>query len=219
MRTRAEVAGSLRARWSLGGCAFAGALRVAAVSCVLILSACAGMRSPPLLAPEAQEVLLRDLSAFTLSGNATVISTHDSIRAGLKWTQDAGESRVRLSGTFAGSVTVTWQPGAVRLESSKGQRLQGAEAEQALVDELGFIPPFEALRYWVLGLEAPGEPAIERTTSDSGRIEELKQQQWRIRYKEWRNVRVRGGAVAVPRQMTVSRDDLRLTVIVRKWEL
>lgn len=194
------------------------ALQFAAGITALFLSACAGMRMPPLLAPEAQEALLRDLPEFSLRGQTRVVSAKDSFSSNLSWTQDEAESVVRLS-VFGGSLTATWRPGLLKLVSSKGQRLEGVEAEQALVDELGFLPPFESLRYWVLGLEAPGEPATGRTPSEAGRIAELQQQQWRIVYREWSTVRARGGAVALPRRMIASRDDLRLTVIVRKWEL
>src|SRR5690606_15668410 len=142
------------------------------------------------LAPEAQEAFLRELAEFSLRGQSRVVTAKDSFSSNLSWAQDDGQAVVRLS-VFGGSLTATWQPGLLKLVSSKGGRWEGAEAERALVDELGFLPPFESLRYWMLGIEAPGEPATGRTPSESGRIAELRQQQWRIVYKEWQSVKVR----------------------------
>ena len=46
----------------------------------------------------------------------------------------------------------------------------------------GFVPPFEALRYWVLGLAAPGEPPVDVQAGADGQVTQLTQQGWKIRY-------------------------------------
>src|SRR5688572_4964859 len=125
----------------------------------LLLAGCASTPQRPLLAPEAQESLLRELAGFSINGKATVKAGEKGEIASLAWKQRTQEASFKLSSTFlgAGSITVTWAPGTLRLASSRGESFEGAEAEQVLIEQIGFVPPFEALRYWALGLEAPGE--------------------------------------------------------------
>jgi outer membrane lipoprotein LolB len=174
----------------------------------------------PLLTPQAQEALLREAAGFSLRGRTAVKAGTESVTASLQWRQRSLESRVRLSGPLgAGTMIVTWNPGTLRIATSRGQQFEGAEAEDLLLRELGYVPPFAALRYWVLGLEAPGEAATERSVAESGRVGEIVQQQWRIRYTEWRRVRAGVSSVQLPRKLIATRDDLRLSVVVDKWTL
>lgn len=194
----------------------------------LLLGACAGMRTAgEPLAPEAQETLLRELPRFSLRGRTSIVTTDPATgemngppTAYLNWEQEREESTFRLSGQFGiGNLTVTWRPDGLRLAAGRDEVYQGAEAEQVLINEIGFVPPFEALRYWILGVAAPGESPTERKLADSGRISEMTQQQWRIRYTDWRKVRARGGTVELPRNLTVTRDNLRLKLKISRWKL
>jgi outer membrane lipoprotein LolB len=201
MRTHSET------RWA---CALA----------ALLLVGCASTPQRPLLAPEDQEALLRELDGFSINGKATVKAGEKGEVASLAWKQRTAEASFKLTGAFgAGSITVTWAAGALRLASSRGESFEGAEAEQVLIEQIGFVPPFEALRYWALGLEAPGEAPSQRIPAESGRLGELVQQQWRIRYDRWKTVRADKVSVQLPGRLIVTRDDLRLTVLVNKWTL
>jgi outer membrane lipoprotein LolB len=195
--------------------------RLALCAIALVLVGCATTREPrTMLPPEAQEAALRGLDGFSIKGSTSVRAGEDGFNASLDWEQHDEAALVKLSGPVgAGRLTISWQPGSVRLESSRGQQFEGAEAEQVLLDELGFVPPFDALRYWVLGLEAPGEAATQRELDESGRLGELTQQQWRISYDKWMSVSSPAGGVQVPKRLTVTRDDLRLKVLVRRWKL
>jgi outer membrane lipoprotein LolB len=194
---------------------------LALCAAALLLAGCATMRAPrTMLAPEAQEAALRELDTFFLKGRANIRAGDESTTASLDWRQDAEAATFRLWGPIgAGRLTIDWRPGRLRLSTSRGQVFEGADAERVLLDELGFVPPFDALRYWVLGLEAPGDAATERNVAESGRIGELAQQQWRIRYNRWVDVSAEAGGVQLPRLLTVTRDDLRLRVVVERWKL
>lgn len=206
-------------------------LRHGARACVLLLAlalaGCASLRGTGQpLSPEAQRQLLRELPAFSIRGSAGVnapdpaTGERKGFNASLTWEEKAGESAFRLSGPFgAGTLLVTWRPGYLRLAGGRDELYEGELAEQVLLDQLGFIPPFESLRYWVLGIEAPGEAPVRSTLDDAGHFSELEQQQWRIRYTRRGNVRSRGGTVALPERLVVTRDDLRLTVVIHRWKL
>jgi outer membrane lipoprotein LolB len=199
-----------------------GAAPCMAAALALMLSACATTPAPTsMLPPEAQQELLRELSDFSLNGRVVIrAGDQGGDPTSLVWQQVGEQTSVRLSGPLGmGSLTVSWRPGALRLTGGRGEDFVDAEAEQVLVEQLGFIPPFEALRYWVLGLPAPGELPTQHTVADSGRLSELVQQRWHIRYERWMSVAVGGSGVELPQRLTVTRDDLRLRLVVEKWKL
>lgn len=192
-----------------------------------LLGGCASLRTTGTPLPlEAQRQLLRELPGFSLRGRTKIIVTDPATgekngppNPSLTWKQQGEKASFKLSGTFGvGQLTVTWQPGALRLETGDQVYLD-ADAEQVLVNEIGFVPPFEALRYWMLGLDAPGESPTQRELADDGRIATMVQQQWHLRYRSWRSARARGGNVELPRRLDVTRDNLSLTVLVDRWSL
>lgn len=196
---------------------------MAAALVLLMLTACATTPAPrTMLPPEAQLELLRGLPEFSLNGRVVIRSgTQGGEPASMAWQQVGEQTTVRLSGPLGmGSLTVSWRPGALRLTGGKGEDFVDAEAEQVLVEQLGFMPPFEALRFWVMGLPAPGELPTQHSVADSGRTSELVQQGWQIRYDErWMSVAAGESGVELPRLLTVTRDDLRLRLVVEKWKL
>lgn len=193
--------------------------RAALVLIALVMAGCATTPRAPgtLLTAGQQQQALQALERFDLDGRVSISTTGDI--ASLGWRQRGPETSVRLAGPFgAGALQVTWRPGHLRL-ASRGDVFENKEAEAILLREMGFLPPFEAMRYWVLGIEAPGEPPTARTDSPDGRIAELQQAGWQIRYDRWANVAAAAGGVQMARRMVIARDDLRLTVFVDKWKL
>lgn len=200
------------------------ALILAAIALIVLLAGCATTRGPPLtlLPVEEQETLLQSLPAFSMDGRAAVrVGDEGPPAFSVYWRQQGDETLLRFSGPFgAGGLAVTWRPGLLRLASGGGEQYENAEAEAVLMRELGFVPPFEALRYWMLGLPAPGEvPAQQSAPSGEGRRGELVQQGWHISYDRWMNVAANAGGVQVPRRLTATRDDLWLRVTVEEWKL
>ncbi len=189
-----------------------------ALCAVALVAGCATTPvSHETLAAPAQEELLRALPGFRFDGRAAVPRLGS---ATLSWRQRAADSRLRLGNPLGpGSMTLAYTPATLRVTSSRGDEFEGAAAEQFLSDQLGFVPPFEALRYWVLGLAAPGEPPVGQVTDTTGRITEMTQLDWRIRYDRWTGMATPAGEVRLPLRMTATRADLRLTVVVDRWKL
>jgi outer membrane lipoprotein LolB len=196
--------------------------RLAAACCgTLLLAGCASTRlsHEPLAAP-AQQALLQGLAGFRLDGRAFVQAGEEGFNASLTWRQHDTESQVRLSGPLgAGSTKLVYSPDDLHVTTSRGEVLENGRAEQVLREQLGFVPPFASLRYWVLGLAAPGESTAEQSTDEAGRITAMTQQGWQIRYNKWTEIATRDGAIRMPRLLTATREDLKLRVVVDRWKL
>jgi outer membrane lipoprotein LolB len=198
-------------------------MRRLSVACgCLLLASCATTRvSHVPLTAAAQETFLGNLSDFQLEGRAGVRAGGEGFNIpSVSWRQAAAESRLKLRGTLGvGSLTLVYGPQTLHVTTSRGEELEGDEAKQALSAQLGFVPPFEALRYWVLGVAAPGEPPTEQAADADGHIVDMTQLQWRIRYDRWADVPTRDGVARLPKRLVASRADLRLTLFIDRWKL
>jgi len=105
------------------------------------------------------------------------------------------------------------------MTSGRGEEYSGDDAAAILSDQLGFVPPFDALRYWVLGLVAPGEAPTDQQTNGAGRLAELTQWGWHISYERWTVLATSLGEVQVPQKLTATRSDVRLKLVVNRWKL
>lgn len=194
---------------------------VAGVACLLLLGGCVTQKvSREPMSAVAQAGMLAGLPGFRLDGRTSVQAGEEGFQASVSWQQRTTETRVKLSGPLgAGGITVTYAPGSLRVTNSRGQDLRDAEAESAVRAELGFVPPFDSLRYWVLGMPAPGEAPEAQQLDEAGRVTGMTQQQWRIQYDRWMNVATPSGAARLPQRVTVTRADLRLRLFVDRWNL
>ena len=66
---------------------------------------------------------------------------------------------------------------------------------------------------------APGESPVGQVMDTAGRISEMTQLDWRIRYDRWTGMATPAGEVRLPLRMIATRDELRLTVVVDQWKL
>lgn len=188
---------------------------------LLLLAGCATTRvsQVPLGVPE-QEALLRELPGFRMQGRSAITAGEERLQPALDWRQRDAESRLKLSGPLgAGAVTLTYSPQRLLVTGGGGEELRDAEARQVLIEQFGFEPPFDALRYWLLGLAAPGESPTSQVLGENGRLANMTQLQWRIQYERWADVATPSGVVQLPRRFTATRADLKLSVFVERWTL
>lgn len=158
---------------------------------------------------------LQHLDRFGLHGRVAVAVGSQGFNAGIRWRQAGDVTRLALTGPLgAGGVEVTASGSDLSVITSSGKQLGGAEARSELQDKLGFEPPLESIRYWVLGVPDPDAPASVQLDSQQ-RLTELTQDGWQIDYTSYMPV----GADWLPRLLTLRREGVRVRMVVDGWQL
>lgn len=186
------------------------------VALAILLASC--QTAPPVreVAATSWEVRRPQLQArerFELKGRVAVAAGGEGFNARLRWAQNGRQTRMSLDGPLgAGGVQVTSDGSAVSIVTSRGDRLDNDAARAELTNRLGFDPPLDSLRYWILGVPEPGHPAQE-SLNPQQRLASLEQDGWQIQYTDYMSV----GGEWLPSKLTVQRQGVRLRVVVDGW--
>jgi outer membrane lipoprotein LolB len=180
----------------------------------LLLAACASLPTRPPLLADQQRDFLQELAAFSFTGRA-VMEGHDA-NPYIEWQQRRGVAKVRLTGPArVGGIRVEYSAERLRIETGSAVK-RDDEAEHLLKTELGFVPPFESLRYWVLGLPAPGSPSVP-VLDAGGQLQQMEQLGWVITYRRHVDVETAAGSLRLPALLTASREGLGLRLVIDRW--
>lgn len=183
---------------------------------LLLLAGCATVRSPAErddggMAWQQHRQQLETIRTFRLEGRAAGAG---GVKADLRWRQDAdGHFDVRLAGPFGvGAVAITGTEREVEIRSKEGVDVTD-DPEAWLYTRAGWAVPIRGLRWWALGLPAPGTPA--RTRFDAtGRLARLEQDGWTFLYLEYQDAQ----GFALPRRIEAASDRITLKLIVDRWD-
>lgn len=184
---------------------------------LLLLAACATTRQTP--TPVAipattwddRVAALQALEQWSYAGRVAVAVGTQGWQASLDWRQQGPVTEAHLAGPLGvGATVLKLTPEGLSVNGGQS----GAEALVQLQDRLGFDLPLAMLRYWVLGVPAPGEPSA-LVQNSAGRAQELQQAGWTIAYDRYLPV---GGDV-LPTRLALTRDTVRVRIIVDHWDL
>lgn len=191
--------------------------RVAAAAILSLLAGCTTL--PPPAAEDdwpMRRAALQALDAWTLDGRIAVAAGEEGFSGGLRWAQARDRADIAVSGPMGGKGL------AIRVEGGRaavlvdGEPLAEAESEQLLARHFGAgqALPVAEMRYWVVGVPAPGMEAEETLGADR-RLASLLQSGWQVRYDRYLGV----GALSLPARIEMTRQGLRLRVVASDWRL
>ena len=184
------------------------------------LAALAGCRTlPPAPTPgaswEMRRPQLQSLTHFQLRGRVAVAAGGEGFNANLHWTQEGARSEVTLEGPLGvGGAQLTATGDELTVITSRGERVESAAAHAELAARLGFDPPLSSLRYWVLGVPDPTQPASESLDPAQQRLSGLTQGGWHVEYQSYESA----GGEALPARLTLQRDEVRVRLLVDEWQ-
>jgi outer membrane lipoprotein LolB len=187
----------------------------ALLATALLAAGCASVpRKPTVSVPWPQSrARLQSLASFALKGKVGVAAGGEGFNASLQWEQQGRRSAVALDGPLGiGGVRIVADGSTLNVRNSRGQELDSDAARQELDAKLGFDPPLASLRYWVLGVPDPAQPASETLGSDQ-RLAALDQDGWHIDYASY----MQANADWLPQRLTLTRGNVRVRLVVLSW--
>jgi outer membrane lipoprotein LolB len=186
------------------------------VSIAVLLASCRTappVHEAPAQSWETRRPQLQARDKFELKGRVAVAAGTEGFNARLRWTQDGRQTRMSLDGPLgAGGVQVTSDGTDLSIVTSRGEKLNSDAARAELTNRLGFDPPIASLRYWILGVPQPDQPAQEALDPQQ-RLATLQQNGWQIEYNDYMPV----NGEWLPSRLTLQREGVRLRVIVDGW--
>jgi outer membrane lipoprotein LolB len=142
-----------------------------------------------------------------------VAAGNDGGSGSFDWAQDGTTSRLDLRGPLgAGAVRLVVTPQTLSLADGSGRVLDADVARADLQARLGADLPWDHLRYWLIGLPAPGVEATVRD-QDAPPWRVIEQAGWRLAYDSFEVV----AGLSLPRRLTAEREAVRVRVIVDAW--
>ena len=187
----------------------------------VLASGCATVPEPelptdPRAVWEQRQELLLPVQNWTVIGRIAINSDKESVNASLNWTQYGDVYRIRLSTRMGhGLVEIAGGPAGVSMRTSDNQTYVAPNADKLLVDTTGWHVPLAGLRHWILGRTDPDVPISTLSLDNLGRLDELEQSGWQIRYLRYQQV----GDLELPTKVFLENAKLSTRVVVNSWEL
>ncbi len=204
---------------------YAGAAVALPLLLMALLTGCVGAVRPPpvsavVLAPLAERrAALQAVQSFQLEGRLAAAVAGEGFNANIGWTQRGDRTELDLRAPLGfGAARVVRDAGQLTLEASRGEHFSGPLASEQLTQRLGFEPPLGSLRWWVLGVPDPTVALFTQQLSADGQtVSAIDQLGWHIEYSEYGRYGSTLAAAQLPRRLTLTRDQVRLRLVVDRW--
>lgn len=185
----------------------------------LFAAGCATAPSAPGTAIPAD---LKELDRWHARCRLGVSGPENGGSGSFEWRQRGDVSNVEIRGPIGiGGVHIEMRGSGsgssgnpdLTLQTSDGLKLESDAAWAELQNRLGATVPAGNLRYWMLGVAAPGEHQWYEENEHG--VVTLEQGGWRIDYQRYSD---EPGA-RVPMRITATSGDARVRIVVDRWQL
>ena len=198
------------------------ARRLAGALCLgtLILAGCAAQ--PPIgvgdrsLLWQERSARLAGLTQWVLRGRIAVQVEREGWTASLQWEQRADDYVLRVSAPLGrGSFELIGSAQGVSLQTADNRLLHADDPEALLQQTLGWQLPVSGLYYWIRGLPDPGAEPVTLQLDEKGRINDLKQNGWQVKYQRYESA----GGMELPGKITLENARLKVRLVISDWVL
>ncbi|HZF16759.1 MAG TPA: lipoprotein insertase outer membrane protein LolB [Steroidobacteraceae bacterium] len=190
-------------------------------SCIVAaLLACAACHPPTRPAPrpagswEERKAQLLAADRWRFDGRVAISGVESGGSAGIRWQQSRGRSDVAVFGALgAGGLDIAVDGEHLRVKTSRGEVVEDEAARRVIEERLGVPLPLAELRYWLVGIAAPGSDANE-VLGDNQRLTTLSQQGWDVQFTEYQAV----GGDLLPARLDASHEGVRVRLRISRWQ-
>ena len=137
-------------------------------------------------------------------------------RGDIDWTQSGDRIDLRISGPLGvGALAISGDRSGVEIRSKDGV-VTTRDPASYMQEKLGWSLPLANLRYWALGVPAPGlieDQPREVLLDDVGRALRFEQFGWRVEYSEYQSV----NSLTLPRRMTLASGSRTFRLVADQW--
>ena len=190
-----------------------------ALALAVVLAGCRTAPPAKIIGPGAdapwpeQRAALENFDAWSLTGRVAVAAGGEGFSGSLRYQQQPHRSDLSLDGPMGiGGVRVALDGEEISIATSGGDHLDGAAARAELERRLGFALPLAEMRWWLLGIPAPGDADLIQDGA-TGEVEGFVQSGWKVVV----NARAAALGFALPQRLTVEREGARMKLLVEQW--
>lgn len=191
--------------------------RGAACLALIALAGCQSLTRPATSAAgtwEERKTQLQAAAKWRFEGRFAVSGVESGGSGGIRWKQQDARSDVSVFGPLgAGGFEIEVDGDRIVVRTSRGEALDGDAARSLIEDRLGVPLPLEAMRYWLLGVAAPGADASE-SLGQNHRLASLSQLGWDVSFAEYQSV---GGDV-LPARVDARHDGVKVKLRISRWQ-
>ena len=153
------------------------------------------------------------LTDWTATGRLAIAADGQGGSGSFVWQQHASATELTLRGPLgAGAVRILRDGESLSVTDGDGHGLDATQAREQIRARLGTDLPLDQLRFWMLGIAAPGMPA---QVSEHGEapLRVIDQSGWRVSYEQF----VAAQGWSLPARMTAASGAVRIRVVVNDW--
>lgn len=194
-------------------------MRILILTLVLLLGACSSTPQRPIavdpqIAWQEHQYHLAAMRDWSLSGRLAIQSDHEGWQVSINWRQKQQDYSILLIAPLGqGSLRLDGNEDAVTLQTDDGESLSDTDPGTLLYRQFGWRVPVKSLRYWVLGIPAPGKR--EEEIDEYGRLTHLIQDGWEIRFLDY----TKQEGQELPGRVFVNNHKAKVKLVINNWEL
>ncbi|MFV1982187.1 MAG: lipoprotein insertase outer membrane protein LolB [Thiohalomonadales bacterium] len=199
---------------------FACVVRALGFLIIIQLAACTTVVAPDAVDDPDLEWFLRQsqlnkINFWDIKGRLAVINEPEVWHLSVSWKQQQQKYKIHLSGPFgAGAVLLTGDQNGVVIKS--GDEITYArDAEQLLYQSTGIQIPIQNLFYWVRGLPNPKVHISNQKIDAYGRLKELSQNDWIVRFKRYK----KNNNIDLPSKVFIKKKSLDIRFVIESWSI
>lgn len=190
------------------------------VALLTVLSACTTLpESHTSVEWQSHQQQLQAISRYQASGKLGYIGPDQRQSLNFFWHYEDGVSQLNLR-TFLGQSVLNLRSdqNGTTLTTMDGERFEGRNGQQLILQLTGLNIPVDALPDWLLGLPTNADSFIlneENTLKSLDKL--LDTQSWRLNYYSYSDASLANQIIPLPSRLSMNSDETKLNIVISKW--